>query len=142
MLTPAEARLEQMASSPLGTAASVAARALGANQQTQDATLHAGAALEGMGTAALGPRAFDPMPNAQLPPRSVPTTTPQIEEQRQGVPGPAGDVPGGEETGELPPASSEAPRPATSPPVGTSSARPVVESAAGPAPESRRRIIG
>ncbi|HEV8027359.1 MAG TPA: hypothetical protein VGP50_08000 [Stellaceae bacterium] len=54
--TPDEARLDNMASSPLGTAAWLGARALGASQQQQDATLGTVGALENIGTAAVGPR--------------------------------------------------------------------------------------
>jgi hypothetical protein len=80
-LTPAEARLGQMADSPLGTAAWVAAGALGANEQQQDAALGTGAALEGMGTAALGPRPYiGPLPNPPMVEAVRPVETkPQTE---------------------------------------------------------------
>jgi hypothetical protein len=54
--TPDEARLDNMASSPLGTAGWLAARALGASQQQQDAALGTVGALENIGAAAVGPR--------------------------------------------------------------------------------------
>ncbi len=55
--TPDEARLDAIASSPLGTIASLGVRATGGSQPSQDLALHLGAAAEGIGLSAAGARA-------------------------------------------------------------------------------------
>jgi hypothetical protein len=106
--TPDEARLDAIASSPLGTAASLVERAFGASQQTQDATIGAGGALEGMGMAALGPRPMlGPLPNAPMTEaaRSVETKPPM--EYRAPPPAPPDASPSQPATVESPEPSTE-----------------------------------
>jgi hypothetical protein len=128
--TPDEARLDNMASSPLGTAAWLGARALGASQQQQDAALGTVGALENIGTAVVGPHTpVEPVLNV-----------PAVEAARAVAAKPetafrTAPPPDGEGTAmPLSPTSPEAPQSATTPPVGGSSAAKVVESAAGHKP--------